>query len=58
MRASGRGADADRRLPIFLSLQGLWRTAQAEAGRLLRVLFLWVGAVSANPTAAIVLRLT
>jgi hypothetical protein len=58
MRAPGHGADADRRLPIFLSLQGLWRTAQAEGGRLLRVLFLWIGAVPADPTAAIVLRLT
>jgi hypothetical protein len=57
MRPSGRGADAQRRLPILLSLQGLRRTAQAEGGRLLRVLFLWVGAVSAGATKSL-LRLT
>src|SRR5262249_56923890 len=31
-------ADADRRLPVLLRLQGLRRAPQAAAGRLLRVL--------------------
>jgi hypothetical protein len=45
----GDGANADGCLPIFLHLQGLWRETEAVAGRLLRVLFLWIGAVPTDP---------
>jgi hypothetical protein len=43
------GDDADRRLPIFLCVHGLRSETAAEAGRLLRVLLLRLGAVSADP---------
>ena len=43
---------ADRRLPVLLYLQWLWREAATEAGRLLRVLLLRLGAVPADPGAA------
>ena len=49
VQLSSRRANADRRLPVFLRLQGLRREAKAACGRLLRVLFLWIGAVPADP---------
>src|SRR6266446_6608087 len=59
MRASGDRADAGRRLPILLYLQGLRGAPQAEARGLLRVLFLRLGAVPAGPdrTALFVSRI-
>jgi hypothetical protein len=39
-------------LPVLLHLQGLRRDAQTLAGRLLRVLFLWHGGVSAGADGA------
>jgi hypothetical protein len=47
----GDGANAYGCLPVLLRLQGLWRETEAAAGRLLRVLFLWIGAVPADPGA-------
>jgi hypothetical protein len=35
-------------MPVFLRVQSLRRAAQAEAGRLLRILFLWNGKVPAR----------
>src|SRR5262249_34661986 len=43
------GDHADRCLPVFLYLHRLRRDAAAEAGRLLRVLFLRLGSVPADP---------
>ena len=48
MRASKPGADAGECLSVFLRLHGLWRAAEAAAGSLLRVLFLWFGSLSAD----------
>ena len=48
VRASGDRDNARGRLPVLLQLQGLRRTAQAQAGRLLRVLLLWLGGVPAD----------
>ena len=45
---SGNRDHADRRLPVLLQLRRLRNTAQAEAGRLLRLLLLRDGAVSAD----------
>jgi hypothetical protein len=46
------GDHADRCLPVFLYLYWLRRDAAAEARRLLRVLFLWLGSVPADPGRA------
>ena len=48
VRPSGNRDQADRRVPVLLQLRRLRNTAQAEAGRLLRLLLLWDGAVSAD----------
>jgi hypothetical protein len=40
LRHRQEGSDADRCLPVFLRVQELWNSAQAQAGRLLRFLFL------------------
>jgi hypothetical protein len=48
LRASGDRGHADGRLPVLLLLQKLRRTAETEAGRLLRVLLLWLRVVSAD----------
>lgn len=40
--------DADRRLPVLLRVHGMRRAAQAKTGRLLRVLFLWLGSLPAH----------
>ena len=53
LRGGETGDDADRRLPVLLYLQWLWREAATEAGRLLRVLLLRLGAVPADPGAAV-----
>ncbi len=53
MRHREIGDDADRCLPVFLYLQRLRRDAAAEAGRLLRVLFLRLGSVPADPGRAL-----
>src|SRR5262249_36866274 len=47
------GGHADRCLPVFLYLQRLRRDTAAEAGRLLRVLFLRLGSVPADPGRAV-----
>ena len=49
MRLSVRRADADRCLSVLLYLQGLRTEAQAIGRRLLRVLFVRVGALPAGP---------
>ena len=49
MRAADERTNAAGCLLVLLRLQGLWATAQAEAGRLLRVLFLWFGPVPTDP---------
>jgi hypothetical protein len=48
MRPPGGRRDADRRMPVLLSVQRLRRASQAEAGRLLRVLLLRHCPVSAQ----------
>ena len=40
---------ADQRVPVLLRMHWLQDVAQAQAWRLLRVLLLWVGALSADP---------
>jgi len=47
LRRFENGRDANRCLPVFLWMHGLWHDAEAEGGRLLRVLFLRVDTVSA-----------
>ena len=49
VRAPGHRDDADRRLPVLLRLSALRHPAQAQAGRLLRLLFLRNHAVPADP---------
>jgi hypothetical protein len=56
LRSSGNRDHADRRLPVLLRLQGLRRTAETQARRLLRVLLLRLGTVSAD-TGGEMLRL-
>jgi hypothetical protein len=51
LRHSQAGADANRRLPVFLQLHRLRHAAQAQTGRLLRVLLLRVGALPAGAGA-------
>ena len=48
LRASSAGADADRRLPVLLRLQGLRRTPATSGRRLLRVLLFRGHAVPAE----------
>jgi hypothetical protein len=45
------GDHAGRRLPVLLRVHQLWRASAAEAGRLLRVLLIRFGDVSAHPGA-------
>jgi hypothetical protein len=49
LRASGCRIDAKGCLPVLLCLQRLRAKAEATAGRLLRILFVWLGAVPASP---------
>ena len=49
MRVREDRADADGCLPMVLRVRGLPHGAQTQAGRLLRVLFLRDGTVSADP---------
>jgi hypothetical protein len=53
LQASGDRTNAEERLPVLLRLRRLRATPQAEARRLLRVLFVRVGALptDANGTA-------
>ena len=48
LRHRQEGGDADGCLPVLLRVQELWNSAQAQAGRLLRVLFLRRRSLSAN----------
>jgi hypothetical protein len=48
LRICEGGGHADRCLPVFLCLHRLWHKAKAQGGRLLRVLFLRIGAVSSR----------
>jgi hypothetical protein len=48
LRASGDRTNAGGHLPVLLRLQGLRATSQAKARRLLRVLFVRVGALPAD----------
>ena len=52
LRAPGDRTNAAGRLPVLLRLQGLRATSQAEAGGLLRVLFIRLGALPARPSGA------
>jgi hypothetical protein len=45
LRSRSDRDDANRRLPILLRLQRLWRAAPPQSRRLLRVLLLWLGAL-------------
>jgi Membrane transport protein MerF len=53
LRASSDRTNAAGCLLVLLRLQGLWATAQAEARRLLRVLFLWFSSVPGDPGRAV-----
>jgi hypothetical protein len=48
MRYREGGNHAGRRLPVLLCVQRLRREAAAQAGRLLRVLLVWLGAMPAR----------
>jgi len=48
VRLQKRWADAGKRLPVLLWLQELRRSPEAARGRLLRLLLLWLGALSAH----------
>jgi len=52
------GDDANRCMSIFLRLQGLWRSPETKAGRLLRVLLLRFGPMSADSGGQFLLRVT
>jgi hypothetical protein len=43
------GDHADQCLSVFLYVHWLRRDAAAEAGRLLRILFVWLGSMPADP---------
>jgi len=49
LRTSIRRNNVDHVLLVFLRLPGVPHTAETGPGRLLRLLQLWVGAVSADP---------
>lgn len=46
------GTHADRRVPILLHLHWLRGDAAAEGRRLLRILFVWLGSMPADPGRA------
>lgn len=50
------GIHADRRMPVLLRMRALQNCLAAQGGRLLRLLLVWVNAVSADPGAAHLLR--
>jgi len=56
LRASIDGNDAHRCVHLLPRVRGLRRVAAAEAGRLLRVLFLRLGPLSPDPGQSIMLR--
>src|SRR6516162_1258935 len=43
-------------MPVLLRLQGVWRKIETQARRLLRVLLLWLGPVSADAGRELLLR--
>lgn len=45
--------DADERVSVFLPVHRLWRSSSAKAGRLLRVLFIRLGAMSTDARDAL-----
>lgn len=55
VRACQKGNDAHGRVPVFLCMRELQRGAAAEGGRLLCVLLVWNGAVSAGADATLLL---
>jgi len=57
MRQEMHRGHADRCLYVFLDLSGLREAPQAQAGRLLRVLQLWLGVVPACAAGAGLLHL-
>ena len=52
MRLCENGDHADRCMPVFLPVRRLQGDTEAEGGRLLRVLFVWVREVPSGPGAA------
>jgi len=56
LRASIDGNDADRCVHLLPRVRGLRRVATAEAGGLLRVLFLRLGSLSPDPGQPVMLR--
>jgi len=52
LRRGEVGTHADRCLPVFLHLHRVWSDAAAEVRRLLRVLFVRLGSVPADPGRA------
>jgi len=55
VRSSIDGNDADRCVHLLPRVRGLQHVAAAEAGRLLRVLFLRLGALSPDPGKSVML---
>src|SRR5262249_870732 len=53
LRRGEVGTHADRCLPVFLHLRRVWSDAAAEVRRLLRVLFVRLGSVPADPGRAL-----
>lgn len=53
LRRCETGEHADRCLSVLLCMHRLWHKAKAEVGRLLRILFLRLSAVSTNPGSAL-----
>ena len=49
MRGQDDGGNADRRLPVFLGVSGLSYDIEAQARRLLRMVFLRDGAMPPGP---------
>ena len=49
LRTTQHRQHAGGRVPVFSRLPGMRRSAEPEAGRLLRVLFIWIDPVSADP---------
>jgi hypothetical protein len=58
MRLRQSRGDADRRMPVLLRVHELPGAAAAERGRLLRVLLVRLGKVSADASATLLLRLS
>jgi hypothetical protein len=50
------GDDANRFVPVLLRMHALQNPAQAKAGRLLRLLLVWIGEVPADAAGWLLLR--